>query len=387
MIKRLNLALFVFLTVLTMVFPMALTIHAESLPRSQLSQKNEKEAGTFTVVDVTLAQNDVPALTTKVRQISQQLIPSGQSIGMQIEGSGVVIVGFEELSYNNEKVSPAKDAGCEVGDIIVSINGTDIRKMSDVTTSLKALPEEKDLTMELLRKGEKIAIHLTPIQDDQDVSRLGLLIQDQLSGVGTLTYIDPETKSYGGLGHNIYPLDQQTENVEEGLIFYSFVDRINKSAKNEPGEKEAHFLAEKGVLGAIRQHSVFGIFGELTEVNGAILGLDPIPVAKPSEVEVGPAEFLTVISGEKIERFTCEVIDVSEQTTPAIKSFIIKLTDERLIEKTGGIVQGMSGSPIIQNGKLIGAVTHVFVNDPLKGYGVHLEWMLSVQQQHQEEAA
>lgn len=371
-----------------MMLPRSLTIHAESLPRSQLIENNGNEAVSFTVVDVSLVKNDVPVSKVNVRPISQQLIPSGHSIGMQIEGNGVVIVGFEELSHNDQKFSPAKEAGCEVGDVIVSINGTDIRKMSDVTAFLKTVKKEKVLTLELLRKGEKVAIRLTPFLDDERAVRLGVLIQDQLSGVGTLTYIDPVTKRYGGLGHNIYPLEQQTEVVEEGLIFYSFVDRINKSAKHEPGEKEAHFLAEKGVLGAIRQHSIFGIFGELTDVNETLQQLKPMPVAKPSEVEVGPAEFLTVISGEKIERFTCEIVEVSNQTAPAIKSFVIKLTDERLIEKTGGIVQGMSGSPIIQNGKLIGAVTHVFVNDPLQGYGVHLEWMLNVQdQKYQQEAA
>ncbi len=387
MIKRLNVVLVVFLTVLAVMLPLSLTVHAENLPRSQLSQNIEQEAASITIVDVTLTKNDVPVSKVEVRPISQQLIPSGQSIGMQIEGNGVVIVGFEELSHDNQNLSPAKDAGCEVGDIIVSINDTDIRKMSDVTAFLKTVTAEKALTIQLLRKGEKIAKLVTPVQDDEQVARLGLLIQDQLSGVGTLTYIDPETKHFGGLGHNIYSLDQQTEDVEEGLIFYSFVDRINKSAKNEPGEKEAHFLAEKGVLGAIRQHSVFGIFGELTEINDTLHQIAPMPVAKPNEVEVGPAEFLTVISGEKIERFTCEVVEVSNQTTPAIKSFVIKLTDERLIEKTGGIVQGMSGSPIIQKGKLIGAVTHVFVNEPLKGYGVHLEWMLAVQKHKNQQTA
>jgi len=150
---------------------------------------------------------------------------------------------------------------------------------------LQTVTTEKGLTLELLRKGEKITIPLTPLQDDDGVWRLGLFIQDQLSGVGTLTYIDPETKRFDGLGHNIYPLDEQTEVVEKGLIFYSFVDQINKSAKNEPGEKQAHFLAEKGVLGTIWQHSVFGIFGELTEVNDPLHQIAPIPVAKPSEVE------------------------------------------------------------------------------------------------------
>lgn len=134
MMKQVKVVLFLFLTVLATVLPLSLTIHAESLPRSQLSDNIEKEAVTFTVVDVTLAKSNSPESKVQARPVSQQLIPSGQSIGMQMEGNGVVIVGFEELFYENKKVSPAKEAGCEVGDIIVSISDTSIRKMSDVTT-------------------------------------------------------------------------------------------------------------------------------------------------------------------------------------------------------------------------------------------------------------
>lgn len=379
--------LIIFLTAFSSVLPINDTVHADSLPRSKLIQINEKEAVVFTLDRLTVSNHDIPVTQVTAKPTTHQLIPSGQSIGMQMEGNGVVIVGFEKITVNNETTSPAKDAGCEVGDIIVSINDTTIQKMSDMTSYLNKIVADEELTFEVMRKGEKKVIAMTPILTDDDSYRLGLLIQDQLSGVGTLTYVNPATQRYGGLGHNIYPLSEESESVENGLIFYSYVDRINKSEKHIPGEKEAHFLAEKGVLGAIRQHSIFGIFGELTKLDNEIKIQEPIPVAKPTDVQVGPAEFLTVISGEKVERFSCEVIDVTPQTSPEIKSFVIKLTDERLIEQTGGIVQGMSGSPIIQNGKLIGAITHVFVNDPLKGYGVHVQWMLEAENQIERQKA
>ncbi|GEN57223.1 SpoIVB peptidase [Halolactibacillus alkaliphilus] len=360
-------------------------LYAENLPRAQLVSsevsgmhknfnRNEHD------------QSSLEVGRNRLVQANTLLIPSGQSIGMQLEGEGVVIVGFEEVEQNNERTSPGKEAGCEVGDIIVAINDQLIRKMSDVTSFLAENGQET-IMVDLLRKGDKVKVKIKPIETEREIFRIGVLIQDQLSGVGTLTYYDPKTRLYGGLGHNIYALDQPVETIENGVLFYSYVDQINKSEKHKPGDKQAHFMTERGILGAIRQHSIFGVFGELTEIPQHSLYDEPIVVAKPEDVEVGPAQLLTVLKGEKVERFDCEIIEVNHQTSPEIKSFVMKVTDTRLISETGGIVQGMSGSPIIQQGKFVGAVTHVFVDDPLKGYGVYLQWMLDTQNQTENQKA
>ncbi len=223
-----------------------------------------------------------------------------------------------------------------------------------------------------------MTVKLIPILDQKSQSyRLGLYIRDSAAGVGTLTFYDPKTKKYGALGHVITDIDtQEPIAVGEGKILYSDVTSIEKGQNGKPGEKRAIFVDENNVIGNITKNSPFGIFGVLNQK--PIYGLvnEPISIALPEEVKEGPAEILTVIQDQKVERFKIEITKVVQQNYPATKGMVIKVTDKRLLEKTGGIIQGMSGSPIIQNRKLVGAVTHVFVNDPTSGYGSYIEWMI-----------
>lgn len=232
--------------------------------------------------------------------------------------------------------------------------------------------------MSIKRNGQIVDKQLKPAFDVEDQAwRLGLYIRDSAAGVGTLTFYAPEQGVYGALGHVITDMDTQTAiEVEDGQVLQSSVTSINKSQHGEPGEKRAHFLKEGKILGNVVRNTPFGIFGKMKNVPTHGYDSKPLPVAFAEEVKEGPAEILTVIGGQKVEKFKIDIVHVTKQSSPATKGMVIKITDKRLIENTGGIVQGMSGSPIIQNGKLVGAVTHVFVNDPTSGYGCFIEWML-----------
>lgn len=193
-----------------------------------------------------------------------------------------------------------------------------------------------------------------------------------------MTFYDPKSKKYGALGHVISDMDTKKPIVvENGQIVRSTVTSIEKGSNGNPGEKLARFSGDREVIGDITRNSPFGIFGKLNQdISNGIMD-KAMPIALSNEVKEGPAKILTVVDNDKVEEFDVEVVSSVPQKFPATKGMVIKITDKQLLEKTGGIVQGMSGSPIIQNGKVIGAVTHVFVNDPTSGYGVHIEWMLN----------
>lgn len=308
-----------------------------------------------------------------------KVIPGGQSIGVKLKSNGVMVVGHHLVSTSEGKKSPGEEAKIEVGDYIVGINGQKIHSTSDVSKFVKQAGEQqKWLQVEIIRNGKKQKAELQVVLDDKDQAyRIGLYIRDSAAGVGTLTFIDPKRNVYGALGHVISDMDtRQPIQVREGKIVHSSVTSIQKGESGEPGEKRAIFFQEDRVLGNIVNNTPFGIFGSMhvTPNEGAIL--QPIPVAFSEEVKEGPAQILTVVEGQKVESFQIQISHAMKQKFPATKGLIIKVTDPRLLAKTGGIVQGMSGSPIIQNGKLIGAVTHVFVNDPSSGYGTYIEWML-----------
>lgn len=309
-----------------------------------------------------------------------RVIPGGQSIGVKLNTVGVLVVGHHQVSTADGKKSPGEIAGIKVGDIITEINGNKIEKMTDVAPYVQAAgQDEKPLDMLISRESGKFRTKLTPLKDKgENTYKLGLYIRDSAAGIGTMTFIHPESKKYGALGHVISDMDtKQPIVVEDGQIVRSTVTSIEKGSNGDPGEKLARFSADREVVGNIKKNSPFGIFGELNkELKNGILD-KPLPIALSHQVKEGPAKILTVVNNDKVEEFNVEIVSTIPQKFPATKGMVIKVTDPKLLEKTGGIVQGMSGSPIIQNGKLIGAVTHVFVNDPTSGYGVHIEWMLN----------
>ncbi|MGG3889191.1 SpoIVB peptidase [Metabacillus fastidiosus] len=309
-----------------------------------------------------------------------KIIPGGQSIGVKLNTLGVLVVGHHQIATKEGKKSPGEIAGVEVGDIITNINGTKIEKMSDVAPFIQEAGKSgAPLDIVLSRDEQEIKTKLFPLKDENDHSfRIGLYIRDSAAGIGTMTFYDPKSKKYGALGHVISDMDTKKPIVvEDGQIVRSTVTSIEKGSNGSPGEKLARFSGDREVIGDITRNSPFGIFGTLNQdIQNGIMD-KALPIALSSEVKEGPAKILTVVDNDKVEQFDVEVVSSVPQKFPATKGMVIKITDKKLLEKTGGIVQGMSGSPIIQNGKVIGAVTHVFVNDPTSGYGVHIEWMLS----------
>jgi stage IV sporulation protein B len=306
--------------------------------------------------------------------------PGGQSIGVKLNTVGVLVVGHHLVNTEDGKKSPGEIAGIKIGDIITEINGNKIEKMTDVAPFVQNAGQSGEaLDMVISRESGKFTTKLTPLKDKGENSyKLGLYIRDSAAGIGTMTFVHPQSKKYGALGHVISDMDTKKPIVvEDGQIVRSTVTSIEKGSNGDPGEKLARFSSDREIVGNITKNSPFGIFGVLNkELKNGILD-KPLPIALSHQVKEGPAKILTVVNDDKVEEFEIEIVSTIPQKFPATKGMVLKVTDPKLLEKTGGIVQGMSGSPIIQDGKIIGAVTHVFVNDPTSGYGVHIEWMLN----------
>jgi len=322
----------------------------------------------------------IPIKKVDVRVLKDfRVIPGGQSIGVKLNTVGVLVVGHHLINTISGKKSPGEIAGIKIGDIITEINGNKIEKMTDVAPFVQTAGQEgKALDMVISRESGKFTTKLTPLKDKgENIYKLGLYIRDSAAGIGTMTFIHPQSKKYGALGHVISDMDtKQPIVVEDGQIVRSTVTSIEKGSNGDPGEKLARFSSDREIVGNIQKNSPFGIFGEMVkELKNGVMD-KPLPIALSHQVKEGPAKILTVVNNDRVEEFDIEIVSTIPQKFPATKGMVIKVTDPKLLKKTGGIVQGMSGSPIIQDGKLIGAVTHVFVNDPTSGYGVHIEWML-----------
>lgn len=344
--------------------------------RKPLSIEPRKSGAT----QLRLKWGGIPLKAVKVNVLPDiRVVPGGQSIGVKLQTAGVLVVGHHLVDTGISKWSPGEKAGVHVGDMIVKMNDWFINDMNDVKKIVnEAGSKQQPLDMLVVRGKEKLNITVTPAKDIKDKEyRLGLYIRDSAAGVGTLTFYDPKSGAYGALGHVISDLDTgQPIVVGDGQIVQASVTSIEKGESGNPGEKFARFFNETHILGSITRNTPFGIFGKMKERPQPSVHNTPIPVAFAEEVQEGPAKILTVVDGQRVEEFAIEIVNVVKQHFPATKGMIIRVTDQRLLEKTGGIVQGMSGSPIIQNGKLVGAVTHVFVNDPTSGYGCYIEWML-----------
>lgn len=323
---------------------------------------------------------NIPLTAVKVNVLPDlRLYPGGQSIGVKLQTAGVLVVGHHLVDDGKSKFSPGEQSGIHVGDMIVKMNDLYINDMSDVKKMINEAGKKNHPVQLLVVRGkEKLNLTLQPAKDKKDNEyRMGLYIRDSAAGVGTLTFYDPQSKAYGALGHVISDVDTgQAIVVGDGQIVQASVTSIEKGQSGNPGEKFARFYNESEVLGNITKNTPFGIFGKMKDEPKRSFYDEPLPVALAEQVEEGPAKILTVVNGQKVEEFDIEIANVIKQHFPATKGMIIKVTDKRLLEKTGGIVQGMSGSPIIQKGKIVGAVTHVFVNDPTSGYGCYIEWML-----------
>ena len=345
---------------------------SSGMSRSQMSEKIEVTYKLFGIV---------PLRSSEVEVMSpMKLLPGGQSIGVTLQTQGVMVVGQAPVvDKNGQNIFPAKEAGIEVGDILLKIDDRDVRTDQEVSNAINLAGKQKGNANVLFKHHdqilEKIVQPIFCIETGR--YRMGLFVRDEAAGVGTLSFLDPVSKQYGALGHVITDADtNQKIEVYNGKIIASTIYSIEKGKRGHPGEKIGSFIPNSVFSGTIEKNTMTGIFGTMTGQVENPYFKEAIPVGWESEIKVGPAKIYTVIKGEKIEEFAVNIDRVMHNRTDS-KNMIVRVTDPRLLEVTGGIIQGMSGSPIVQDGKLIGAVTHVFVNDSQRGYGVFIQNMLN----------
>ncbi len=295
------------------------------------------------------------------------LIPGGQAVGVAIHTKGVVVVGLSD--------GAGLQAGLRAGDILISVNGRPLDS-ADILTETVNAASGQPLSILLERNGRQQTLLATPLFDESSQSyRLGVWVRDSTAGVGTLTFYDPQTQAYGALGHAITDSDTGLMlPVSEGYLMQAEVVGVHKGERGMPGELKGSFLREQVRLGSVDLNDAVGIYGRMDGAAHNALYPDGLPVGSKNEVHTGAATILSTVNGSETVEYTVEITQVNRSSEQ--KSMVIRVTDERLLAITGGIVQGMSGSPIVQNGKLVGAVTHVLVNDPTRGYGIFIENML-----------
>lgn len=306
-------------------------------------------------------------INTLALDYSKYLIPGGENIGIKVNSKYITVVGFYEV--NNKYI--AKDAGFNVGDKIVEINNKKITSMEDMVSSINSNEDSLKLDVKVLRSDKEYEITLNVLKDNTGVIKTGLYVKDQISGIGTLTYIDPETRKFGALGHEIIEkATSEKVEIKDGTIFKSDIIGIKKSVDGTPGEKNAKFYSNT-LYGDITLNAHSGIYGNY---NAELPNKDAIEVMDEKDVKVGKAVIRTVIENDSVEEFEIKILELDHSSNT--KNILFEIVDERLLDNTGGVVAGMSGSPIIQDGKIVGAVNYVVVNKVNKGYGIFITNML-----------
>lgn len=299
---------------------------------------------------------------------SDYIIASGKNIGIEIKSKGILVVGL----YNVNEESPGKDSGIKLGDRIIKIEDEYVNNIPEMISKIKHFTDKETIKVTYIRNDIEYSTNLKLVKDKDNVYKTGLYVKDTINGIGTLTFIDPETKQYGALGHQIIDKNTLLEiNVDKGKIYKSEITGINKSTSGIPGEKNARFYSNI-VYGTLDKNTINGIFGNYNEnIDGEKL----YKVANKDEIELGNAKILTVLKDETVNEYDIEIIKINNNDS-AIKNILFNIVDPELLDIAGGVVQGMSGSPIIQSDKIVGAVTHVVVDSPSKGYGIFITNML-----------
>lgn len=305
---------------------------------------------------------------TSVLAYSDYIVASGKNIGIELNSSGIIVVGTYEIGNKN----PAKEANLQNGDKIVSVNGTEVNSIEEMLETIDIRNNTECLDIVYLRGSKELKTTLKLEKDTNDVYKTGLYVKDSINGVGTLTFIDPNTHLYGALGHEIVEKTTgQKLEIKNGKIYESNVTSVTPSSDGNPGEKNVNYDTSI-VYGEVSENTESGIFGTYTnEIDDSKL----YKVAQYDDIELGEAEMLTVINNDTVEKFDINIIKVNNNATNN-KNILFEIIDQELLDQTGGIIQGMSGSPIIQGDYIIGAVTHVVVDNPTEGYGILITNML-----------
>ena len=302
-------------------------------------------------------------LPLNIYAYSNRVAVGGETIGIEVHSKGLYVVGF--YAVNNKYIG--KDAGFRIGDRIIRINDQDI---IDVNSLNNIVDSNTDYVFTIMRNDEEVKLKMN-LSREGHAYKTGLYVKDQINGIGTLSYIDPETKIYGSLGHEILESASYSKfDISGGSIYKAIVSSIKKSINGLAGEKNADFDINDN-FGEVNRNEINGIFGKYS---GDFSTKDVLEVARPSEIHKGEAKIRTVIQLDKVEEFSINILSIDENNLT--KNILFEITDDKLLSKTGGIVQGMSGSPIIQDNKIIGVVNYVIVDDTKKGYGIFITTML-----------
>ena len=298
------------------------------------------------------------------------LCPGGCAFGVKFSTKGVLVVGTSAVRHEDKEVNPAEEAGIKVKDILLAINGHEVNAVKEVGEAVSE-SNGQPLTLTVERGGKTKTLTLTPVKT-QEGYRAGMWLRDSTAGIGTVTYVDPKTGEFGGLGHGICDVDTGAlMPMKRGSAMKVEIGGVVKGQVGKPGEIKGYFRPER--CGNVLCNTMCGVFGVFSEIPQGIS--EAIPVASRHELSEGNAEIICTLGEDGPKHYTVAISKIDRNGTDN-KNFVITVTDTALKERTGGIVQGMSGSPILQNGKLVGAVTHVLINDPAKGYGIFIENML-----------
>ncbi len=314
-----------------------------------------------------------------IKKVNVQILPEeevyvgGVPIGLNINSLGAMVVSDTMVDTSEGNVKTIKNSTFKTGDILKSINGKEIESADDIAKIISDTGSD-EVDIKFLRKNQEKDARVKLLKNDEGKYKIGLWVRDDISGIGTLTYVDKKSHNYAALGHPV--TDSSGGNiipVADGKVYACSLIGINKGERNAPGELRCLFM-QSDEKGSIEKNSKFGIFGHLEDTEAIVDENLTAKLGGRLGVKTGSAKIVSSVSGIR-EEYDIEIIKASYQSKSSDKSIVFRVKDKRLLELTGGIVQGMSGSPIIQNGKIIGAVTHVFLQDPTKGYGVYVDWM------------
>lgn len=341
---------------------------------------NMNEEITIVSDEQTNAEMTITALGIPLKKVTidvaeqMHVIPCGMTIGVKINTDGIMVLGTGYVNGADGIAHKPADGILKAGDLILSVNGKDINSKEELAIEVEKTIETANVK---IKRGEDIMEEIIhPIESiDNHANKIGVWVRDSTQGIGTITYINPETMKFGALGHGIMDVDtKQLMSVKDGELMSASVRSVKKGKKGSPGELIGDIMKDD-TIGHVRINNKYGLYGNIV---GSFSGLstEAVEIATQNDVHEGPAVILSNICGTEVVEYNVNIESVNRMSSDDSKGMIIKIVDESLIEKTNGIVQGMSGSPIMQNGKLIGAVTHVFVQDPSKGYGIFIENMI-----------
>ena len=359
------------------------SVNVLNISENTVSENIQTDFGTIEInpIQSGTAKIDMSILGVPVKSVSVnvspeiKLVPVGKAVGVTVDTDGILVLGTGYVNKDTNEVCQPSKGVLKTGDLITHVNGEKITQKEELIEIVES--STGSLNISIVRNGETLQGTLTPIISTEDgKQKIGAWVRDCTQGIGTLTYYNPQTKGFGALGHGVYDIDTKSLlSIKDGKITETIISGIKKGEKGIPGELSGQTDDTK-VIGEIYQNTECGLYGKIYSENVDFTEQEALPIATKENIKEGKAYILTNISGNKVEKYEINIESIDINTSNPSKCMIIRITDEKLLSQTGGIIQGMSGSPIIQDNHIIGAVTHVFVNDPTKGYGIFIENML-----------